>query len=158
MEKVKFIKSNIGICIYLDDGLFKDNKVKLEKILQVLNLFSFENLSVKSECFIDEGEPFVDEIKDNVDCTTKTLFTRKRLFGKKNYSKVEIIFKGSQIGKVIEIAINCDLTLEADCYDSDGILTVMMVVNDNNGTCIHFNTERFDAADIKTKTALILKG
>lgn len=60
MIKVDFIKTQTGICIYLDDGLFKNDIIKLEKIVEILKLFKLESATVTADFFIDEGEPFLN--------------------------------------------------------------------------------------------------
>lgn len=42
MGNLKFVKSSIGYCIYLDDNLFNDCGTKFETIMAVLELFSLK--------------------------------------------------------------------------------------------------------------------
>lgn len=146
---IKFIKFKIGICVYIDDSLFKSKEIKIKKIVDVLNIFSVKNLFVRSGCFIDEEEDFIDQITDINVCKIETLFTKTRLLSKKKYSKLAIDFKGLYFAKVIELVIKNDITLEAEFIDETGNIALQLVINDNDGTCITFNTNKYNFEEVK---------
>ncbi|MCX4367696.1 MAG: hypothetical protein OSJ67_06850 [Clostridia bacterium] len=155
MGNLKFVKSSIGYCIYLDDNLFNDCGTKFETIMAVMELFSFEKMSVKSEQYADDSERFFGDIIKNIDCKTNILIQRHGFF-KKTCSKVEILFNGGELNKFIEVAIKQDVTFEADCYDKNDIC-MQLLINGNDGSCIHFNDKKFDISKISEQIKEILK-
>ena len=149
MRNIEFKKIKAGICVYIDDCLFKSEEIKIKKIVDVLNIFSVKNLFIRSSCFVDEGEDFIDQITDINVCKIETLFTKTRLLSKKKYSKLAIDFKGLYFAKVIELVIKNDITLEAECIDETGNIALQLVINDNDGTCITFNTNKYNFEKVK---------
>lgn len=157
MEKVKFIKTGIGMCIFLGDCLFENDKVRAEKIIKILSLFPCSSLMMRSICFIDDDETLLKEFKALHDCEIQTLFTKKRWLSHKKYSKVQMSFSGVNIAKVIELSINKDITLDVECFDNKNSLVLQFVVNDNDGACITFNSKIFDIEAIKVNVKKILE-
>ena len=149
MRNIEFIKLKIGRCVCIDDSLFKSEEIKIKKIVDVLNIFSIKNLFVRSSCFVDEGEDFIDQITDINVCKIETLFTKTRLLSKKKYSKFAIDFKGLYFEKVLELVIKNDITFEAECIDETGNIVLQLDINNNDGTCIIFNTNKYNFKEVK---------
>ena len=151
MRKIKFIKSYKKISILLDDWIFESDQVRYKKLTEVLNLFQLDNLFLKSSCFIDERETLLEELACLVECSIKKQFTKTRLFSKKIYSKVNLTVNGVYIAVLIEFLVKHDISWGIDCYNKDGIWILGFVINDNDGTCITFNSKLFNIEEIKSK-------
>lgn len=156
MKKIQFIKTTSGICIYLNDFLFKDDNDRIEKLTKILNIFTFNNLLLKSDCFVDEGDTFLEEMQTLLNCELKTEFTKTRLFSKRKYSKVQIAFNGEKIEKAIEFIVKNEISLGFECYNTNNVLSLQFVVNDNDGACITFNFKLYNPEEIKAKVKEIL--
>jgi len=157
MKKAKYHNNKKGMLgIHLDYYLFKDDAAELKKTFEILKLFSPDDLSVKCEFFVDEKDYFLDEVELALKCKADILFTRKKLLSKKTYSKVSVKFNGSLLYVVLELAIKHVNTLEAKCFDIDNHILIEFVINDNDGSCIHFNTEKYNEEIVKRKITQIL--
>lgn len=151
MRKIKFIKSYKRFCILLDDWMFESEQARYTKLTEVLNLFQLDNLFLKSSCFIEEGENLLEELACLVECNIKKQFTKTKLFSKKKYSKVNLTINGVYIAALIEFIVKHDISWGIDCCNKDGIWILGFVINDNDGTCITFNSKMFNIEEIKSK-------
>lgn len=149
--KTKFLKNAMGMCIYLDDSLFKNNTIKIEKIIETFNLFPLKSLSVKSTCIINEGEADIDKLRELINCEIVMQYTKTRRFSKQKYSKFQMSFCGEALLKIIEFAVKNELEFEGYCFTENQIKTLQFVINDNDGTCITFDSKIFNIEEIKSK-------
>lgn len=154
-ELAEFRKSKIGIRVYLDYYTFEDENDILKKIIEITNLFSFEKLSIKGECFVYDYDTRLTELEKIIDCTVKTVFTKKRLFSKTKYNKVEIDFTGVQFAKFFKFALESNIAIGADCFDENEVLAVQ-IADYMDGMVIHYNTNKYDKDEINTKINQIL--
>lgn len=148
-KKVKFLKSKWGTCLYLDDSLFKNGKE--EKIIKILKLFSIEKDDINCSCFVDNKNNFLEKLKTLLDSPYTILFQ------KKDYAKIEFTLSGSKFKDLIALSVQNDLTIEAICYNSNEI-TLRIVINDHDGTCIIFNPQKYDVETIKRNSISIVDG
>lgn len=146
-RKVKFIKSNLGMCIYLDDCLFKNNKNK--KIINVLKLFSVEKLNIKCICYVENDNIFLEKLKVILKDSYEVVFKKKQ-------TKIQFNIQGSKLDELITLSIKHEILIDAICYDNNEIV-MQLIVNDNDGSCIIFNTKKYDLEMIKKNTLLIVK-
>ena len=146
-RKVKFIKSNLGMCIYLDDCLFNNNKE--EKLIEVFNLFSVEALTFKCICYIENNNFFLDLLEKMLEQPYEIISQKKKDI------KIKFNMEGSKINELITLSVNYQILVEASCCANNE--TVMqLVINDNDGSCIIFSTKKYNPDIIKKSTLSII--
>jgi len=155
MQEVKFYKSqkNGFMCVcFFDNYLLKNS----DKLFEIINIFSANDLMFKVEFFVDKDKTFLDNTENITGQKSKELFKNKKLFYKREYSKVSIELKDILLlGKVIELAIISKEMLEVEFVNKSNVICVGMSVNDNDGTFLNFNTEKYPVQKIKEKISQI---
>lgn len=143
------------ISIFLADRLFKDKEKIQNKIIEMIRIFELDNLSVKCVFFVENNNSFLAEIENIIGRKAEVIVKDKgkkgKIFRRPASSSMTIIFKGTLLGRVLELGIKHEESLDIECFDESNITFLKAALFDNDGSCINFNIEKYDTQTIKDK-------
>lgn len=143
MKRIKFIRTDFGICICLDDSLFKNEQEKANKTIETLKLFSGKIVKYEGFIFVNDHDKLIIEDLNNLKCAYELICTNKIFFSDEKESKMKIIFDNKQIFDFLNFLFKHDLTFEGDGFANTDDVLLKYVINDHDGSYITFNSEKF---------------
>lgn len=139
MRKVKFVKTKYGICVCLDNSLFKNESEKIIKTVKVLELFSDNIEGYVGTVFVNVNDNSTMTDLHSLNCSLELILTIKDLLNRDKEEKYEIIFKNDQIEQIISFLIKNDITFDGNGYKNNDEFLLNIVINDHDGSYITFN-------------------
>ena len=82
MRKVKFVKTKYGICVCLDNSLFKNESEQIIKISKMLSLFSDTIERYEGTIFINFKDGAIINDLYNMNCSFELISTTKDLLNR----------------------------------------------------------------------------
>lgn len=157
MRKAEFHKhSGNLVSMVLGNHLFDKDDEFLSKLLESVKLFYRENMTILCRFFTNDNDKFANALIQLFGNEITTLFTRKKLFRKTKYYKMQVYLSELSMENVIALAIRYCASPEIEVCDKQGTILFEIGLNDNEGTFINFNTDKFNLNEIKEQMNQIL--
>ena len=137
----------LSVCLW--DGLFKNDSVKREKILEMLKVFDLDNSLININFFVYGDDTFLKILENITGNKAEIISSRTEPRSKNEYSRMFIKSKGFLLNKIVETTLNYDESIGIECVDESGAISVEISINDNDGSFIKFNTDKYDVQSIK---------
>lgn len=139
MRRVKFVKTKYGICVCLDNSLFKKESEKIIKTVKLLELFSDNIEGYVGTVFVNANDKSTVIDLHNLNCSLELILTIKDLLNRDKEEKYKIIFKNDQIEQIINFLIKNNITFDGNGYKNNDEFLLNIVINDHDGSYITFN-------------------
>lgn len=149
MRKVKFVKTKYGVCVCLDDSLFKNASEQIIKIIKMLSLFSNNIERYEGTIFINVKDRAIVDDLYNINCSFELISTIKDLLNRDKEEKYKIIFKNDQIEQIIYFLLKNNLTFDGNGYKNNDEILLDIVINDHDGSYITFNDKTYKKENYK---------
>lgn len=149
MKKVKFVKIKQGICVCLDNSLFKNESEQIIKIVKILELFSDNIARYEGTIFINVKDKLIVDDLYNMNCSFELISTIKDLLNRDKEEKYKIIFKNNQIEQVIRFFLKNNLAFDGNGYKNNEEILLGIVINDHDGSYITFNDKIYKKENYK---------
>lgn len=149
MRKVKFVKTKYGVCVCLDNSLFKNASEQIIKIIKMLSLFSNNIERYEGTIFINVKDRAIVDDLYNINCSFELISTIKDLLNRDKEEKYKIIFKNDQIEQIIYFLLKNNLTFDGNGYKNNDEILLDIVINDHDGSYITFNDKTYKKENYK---------
>ena len=157
MRKVKVVTTKYGICVCLDNSLFKNESEQIIKISKMLSLFSDTIERYEGTIFINFKDGAIINDLYNMNCSFELISTTKDLLNRDKEENYKILFKNDQIEQIICFLLKNNLTFDGNGYtNNDGIFS-KIVINDHDGSYITINHKVFEKENYKQLIINIFK-
>lgn len=149
MRKVKIVKTKYGVCVCLDNSLFKNESEQIIKIIKMLSLFSNNIERYEGTIFINVKDRAIVDDLYNINCSFELISTIKDLLNRDKEEKYKIIFKNDQIEQIIYFLLKNNLTFDGNGYNNNDEILLGIVINDHDGSYITFNDKTYKKENYK---------
>lgn len=158
MNTVEFMKGwkKNFVTIFLEHNIFKDEKDEIDKITNLISIFSPSKIKIKFNT--EDNDQFSKEFLSNKNYDYKITHTGKKLFSKKEYNLIEMNAEILLANQIIGLAIKHKNTLDLEIISDNQLLVSAVLFGDaGESHSIHFNSQFFNVEEIKNKTNNIFK-
>lgn len=135
------------------------NGNNLQKLFEIIELFDLDDVLLSGSGFVNQGSALLT-LQNDVDKSIEVNVqkTKKRLFSKKLYHEINVVFIGKWLRDIIKLAAKEDASLFIFPKEEDKVISrIEIIVNDNDCSTITFRTDKYDYDDMILKIEQILK-
>jgi|GEM_PF-4433917 hypothetical protein len=157
MRKVKFVKTKYGVCVCLDNSLFKNESEQIIKTIKMLELFSDNIERYEGTIFVNVNDKSIVADLYNFNCSFELISTTKDLLNRDKEKKYKVTFKNDQIEQIIYFLLKNNLTFDGNGYKNNDEILLDIVINDHDGSYIIFNDKIYNKENYKQSMNNILK-
>lgn len=157
MRKVKFVKTKYGVCVCLDNSLFKNESEQIIKTIKMLELFSDNIERYEGTIFVNVNDKSIVADLYNFNCSFELISTTKDLLNRDKEKKYKVTFKNDQIEQIIYFLLKNNLTFDGNGYKNNDEILLDIVINDHDGSYIIFNDKIYNKENYKQLMNNILK-
>lgn len=157
MRKIKFVKTKYGVCVCLDNSLFKNESEQIIKIIKIFKLFSDDIARYEGTIFINVKDNSIFDDLYNMNCSFELISTIKDLLNREKEKKYKIIYKNCQMEQIIYFLLKNNLTFDGNGYKNNDEILLNIVINDHDGSYITFNDKTYKKENYKQLISNIFK-
>lgn len=157
MRKVKFVKTKYGVCVCLDNSLFKNESEQIIKTIKMLELFTDNIERYEGTIFVNVNDKSIVADLYNFNCSFELISTTKDLLNRDKEKKYKVTFKNDQIEQIIYFLLKNNLTFDGNGYKNNDEILLDIVINDHDGSYIIFNDKIYNKENYKQLMNNILK-
>lgn len=93
MRKVKFVKTKYGVCVCLDNSLFKNESEQIIKTIKMLELFSDNIERYEGTIFVNVNDKSIVADLYNFNCSFELISTTKDLLNRDKEKNIKLHLK-----------------------------------------------------------------